>query len=75
MIARHQHQRPEMECTYCAPRFSLRVPIILTGVEMDIRSLDFEDNSFDVVIDKGRLSLLVFIALFRPTDGQAQWTR
>jgi len=55
MQQRHGRSRPEMECMPPDDfvRWIERWPIIYTGHEMDVRSLAFEDASFDVAIDKG----------------------
>lgn len=44
---------------------STRIPTSLLGIDMDVRSLAFESDSFDVVIDKGLscLHLLTHVGL------------
>ena len=52
-------------CVSSAPRsllsrLSVPLPYIL-GLEMDIRNLSFEDESFDVLIDKGAFSTSIHV--------------
>lgn len=43
-----------MECKYFRPPNDGRTPdLFASGHEMDIRDLKFDDDSFDVAIDKG----------------------
>lgn len=53
MRNRHQESRPSMTCAF------LVISVInylktFSGLEMDVRTLQFEDASFDVAIDKGQ---------------------
>ena len=43
-------------------------------VEMDVLNLDFQDESFDLVIDKGRPRLEGQTSI-RPADEQEPWSR
>jgi hypothetical protein len=54
------HDRPDMTCNLLSSRFSTKTFIswvsthsFSLGLVMDIRKLEFEDNSIDVAIDKG----------------------
>jgi len=53
MKQRHELIRPEMECTRIILMSSSVCSSRLAGHEMDVRDLQFADESFDVAIDKG----------------------
>jgi hypothetical protein len=52
MHKQHGQSRPEMQCALSNLAFEVALTR-RTGLEMDVRKLDFEDSSFDVAIDKG----------------------
>lgn len=53
--------KPEMSCKYSHVRLQKWMGIndIGLGLEMDIRDLKFDNESFDAVIDKGRLDMMM----------------
>jgi hypothetical protein len=54
MRAKHEVKRPGMQCmSYNLQDFHPLYTKLSLGLEMDVRSLTFENESFDVVIDKG----------------------
>lgn len=63
MRARHAELHPGMECTSAIDIQNVSIiHDFITGHEMDVRALSFEDASFDIAIDKGTVTLPVFFS-------------
>ena len=60
MQKRHGQVRPEMKCTFpFLHEASLNIEHSFLGLEMDVRNLTFQADSFDVAIDKGTMDAMM----------------